>query len=263
MTRIERIASRATHGLFYVLTLGMPLVGWAMVSASPLGLPTMVFGLIELPHIGWLSGLGGGVEAAFKSAHRAMGYALIGLLALHIAAALKHHLIDRDDVLARMLPQGRRGALPAHWLQERGPMMALLRAVMVVGLCWLGARAGVAAEWIVDAGESRIAFSGTHTGRAFSGSFQSWVADITFDPDHLASSKAVVRVDLASATTGNATYDKTLPTPDWLDTTRSAVAVFETISFRIVAPGGGARWYVRSRWDIGDARCEAARDVGV
>lgn len=115
MTRIERIASRVTHGSFYVLTLGMPLVGWAMVSASPLGLPTMVFGLIELPHIGWLSGLGGGVEAAFKSAHRAMGYALIGLLALHIAAALKHHLIDRDDVLARMLPQGRsvrRGVIP-------------------------------------------------------------------------------------------------------------------------------------------------------
>lgn len=111
MTRIERIASRVTHGSFYVLTLGMPLVGWAMVSASPLGLPTMVFGLIELPHIGWLSGLGGDVEAAFKSAHRAMGHALIGLLALHIAAALKHHLIDRDDVLARMLPMGR-GVMP-------------------------------------------------------------------------------------------------------------------------------------------------------
>lgn len=116
-------------------------------------------------------------------------------------------------------------------------MMGLLRAAMVVGLCLLCARAGIAAEWIVDAGASRIAFSGTHTGRAFSGSFQRWVADITFDPNQLASSKAVVRVDLASATIGNATYDKTLRTPDWLDTTRSAVAVFETTSFRIVAPG--------------------------
>jgi cytochrome b561 len=107
VSRIERIASRATHALFYVLTLGLPLVGWAMVSASPLGLPTMVFGLIELPHIGWLAGLGGGVEAAFKAAHRGMAYALIGLLGLHMAAALKHHLIDRDDVLARMLPMRR------------------------------------------------------------------------------------------------------------------------------------------------------------
>jgi polyisoprenoid-binding protein YceI len=116
-------------------------------------------------------------------------------------------------------------------------MMMLLRAATVFGLCLLCARAGVAAEWIVDAGTSRIAFSGTLSGRAFSGSFQRWVADIIFDPDQLPSSKAVVRIDLASATTGNATYDKTIPTPDWLDTKRSAVAVFETTSFRIAAPG--------------------------
>jgi cytochrome b561 len=110
MTGIERKAAKTLHGLFYLLTVGMPLVGWAMVSASPLGLPTMVFGLFEWPHIAWLAGLGGGVEAAFKTAHRAMAYAFIGLLALHVAAALKHHLIARDDVLARMLPLVRRGS---------------------------------------------------------------------------------------------------------------------------------------------------------
>ena len=115
MTSIQRALAKTTHGLFYVLTLGMPLVGWAMVSASPSGLPTMIFGIVEWPHIGWLAGLGGGVEAAFKSAHRAMGYALTGLLALHIAAALKHHLFDRDDVLARMLPMVRRGSQVGSW----------------------------------------------------------------------------------------------------------------------------------------------------
>ena len=109
MTKLQRTAAKTMHGLFYALTLGMPLVGWQMVSASPLGLPTMVFGLFEWPHIAWLAGLGGGVEAAFKAAHRSMGYALIGLLTLHVAAALKHHLTDRDDVLARMLPLVRHG----------------------------------------------------------------------------------------------------------------------------------------------------------
>jgi cytochrome b561 len=108
MTRVERKAAKTTHGLFYLLTVGIPLVGWAMVSASPLGVPTMVFGLFEWPHIAWLVGLGGGVEGAFKTAHRVMAYAFIGLLTLHVAAALKHHLIDRDDVLARMLPMVRR-----------------------------------------------------------------------------------------------------------------------------------------------------------
>jgi cytochrome b561 len=109
MTGLERRAAKTLHGLFYLLTLTTPLAGWVIVSASPLGLPTLVFGLFEWPHIPWLAGLGGGVEGAFKTAHRAMGYAFVGLLALHVAAALKHHLIDRDDVLARMLPMVRRG----------------------------------------------------------------------------------------------------------------------------------------------------------
>src|SRR5262245_6526436 len=109
MTWIARKSAMAIHWLFYLLTLGIPLVGWAMVSASPLGLPTIFFGLFEWPHIAALAGLGDRVEAAFKAAHRAMGYAFIGLLTLHVAAALKHHLIDRDNVLARMLPLVRRG----------------------------------------------------------------------------------------------------------------------------------------------------------
>ena len=71
-------------------------------------------------------------------------------------------------------------------------MMALLRTAIAVGLCMLCTHAGAAAEWIVDAEASRIAFSGTHTGRAFTGSFRKWVADIAFDPDDLPSSKAVV-----------------------------------------------------------------------
>lgn len=116
-------------------------------------------------------------------------------------------------------------------------MMAFLRAMLVVSLCRLGPHTAAAAEWVVDTVESRIAFSGTLAGRAFTGSFRSWTATITFDPEHLAASKAVVRVDLGSATTGDATYDRTLSTTDWLDAARSATARFETISFRSIAPG--------------------------
>jgi cytochrome b561 len=109
MTKLQRKAANTLHVLFYVLMLGTPLVGWFMVSASPLGLPTMVFGLFEWPHVPWLAGIGGGIEAALKTAHRSMGYAFIVLLVLHVAAALKHHLRDRDEVLARMLPLARHG----------------------------------------------------------------------------------------------------------------------------------------------------------
>jgi cytochrome b561 len=106
MTPFERTAASLTHAAFYTLLLAIPLAGWAMVSASPFGLPTMVFGLFEWPHITPLTGVEDkkAVEAVFKFAHKIMGFGLIVLLALHIAAALKHHLVDHDDVLTRMLP---------------------------------------------------------------------------------------------------------------------------------------------------------------
>jgi cytochrome b561 len=106
MSRFERTAASLTHIAFYALLLAMPLAGWAMVSASPFGLPTMIFGLFEWPHLPVLAGLEDKkpVEAVFKSAHKFMGFGLMGLLALHVGAALKHHFINRDTVLARMLP---------------------------------------------------------------------------------------------------------------------------------------------------------------
>lgn len=106
MSGWERRAAHASHTLFYVLMIGMPLLGWAMVSASPLGLPTIVFNTFEWPHLSWLADLDNKkpVEDALKQAHSAGGYLLGGLLVLHVAAALKHHFINRDDVLARMVP---------------------------------------------------------------------------------------------------------------------------------------------------------------
>jgi cytochrome b561 len=102
----ERGAARFTHIGFYVLMIAVPLSGWAMVSASPLGLPTYWFGLFEWPHIGPLAALENkeALKHDFYEAHELLAKLVIGLLLLHVAAALKHHFIDRDDVLSRMLP---------------------------------------------------------------------------------------------------------------------------------------------------------------
>lgn len=102
----ERTASSMSHTLLYALMIAMPLIGWAMVSASPLGLPTMVFGLFEWPHIPWLAALEdkAPVEAVLKRAHRVCGYLLGGLVAIHVLAALKHQFINRDGLMRRMWP---------------------------------------------------------------------------------------------------------------------------------------------------------------
>ncbi len=102
----ERNAAHASHILLYGLILGLPLTGWAMVSASVYGLPTYWFGLIEWPHLPILSTLADKkpVEDAFKEIHETLGYLAVALIALHVSAALKHHFRDRDDVLTRMIP---------------------------------------------------------------------------------------------------------------------------------------------------------------
>lgn len=106
MGRMSRLAAHGAHAAFYILMIGLPLIGWAMVSASIYGLPTIVFGLFEWPHISLLANLQdkAPVEAALRTAHQTGGYLMIALLILHVGAALKHHFIDRDHVLAAMLP---------------------------------------------------------------------------------------------------------------------------------------------------------------
>lgn len=111
MTAWERLAAKSTHVLFYVLIIALPLTGWVLVSASKLGLPTLYWNLFQWPHLP-LGGMAAEAKAAleerFGTIHEFLAYATIGLLVVHIGAALKHHLVNRDDVLARMLPFLRR-----------------------------------------------------------------------------------------------------------------------------------------------------------
>lgn len=102
----EIFAARATHILFYALIIAMPLSGWALISTAPYSVTTMYFGLFEVPLLPILSEALRNKEthAFFESVHSALVWLTIGLLALHIGAALKHHFINKDDVLARMLP---------------------------------------------------------------------------------------------------------------------------------------------------------------
>lgn len=104
----EKRLAHAVHLGFYGLLLAIPLSGWLIVSASRTGIDTVLFGLVPFPHIPGIPGLEpaprAAVEEAAETAHRLLGYALYGLLALHVLGALKHHLVDRDHGLARILP---------------------------------------------------------------------------------------------------------------------------------------------------------------
>ncbi|MBP6010991.1 MAG: cytochrome b [Alphaproteobacteria bacterium] len=98
----QRFGAHASHVLLYVLALAIPLSGWAMVSASPLGIPTIWFGVAEVPHLPITPSEEG--HEQFEEAHELLGNLMILLLIAHVVAALKHHFWDRDTVLRRMLP---------------------------------------------------------------------------------------------------------------------------------------------------------------
>ena len=97
-------AARLVHIALYALMLAMPLSGWLFNSAA--NFPLQWFGLVSIPS------LTGGADLALKGLARAAHYWLFWVLAVafiaHVAGALKHHFVDRDDVLARMLPWLRR-----------------------------------------------------------------------------------------------------------------------------------------------------------
>jgi cytochrome b561 len=114
MKRWEVWAAKGTHFVFYLLMLGLPLTGWAMVSASPLIKvhPTVLYGVIPWPTVPY-GGLDSdqlhAVRHFFAETHERLAWLAYATIVLHVAAALKHQLVDRDDVMARMVPLLRGG----------------------------------------------------------------------------------------------------------------------------------------------------------
>lgn len=94
-------SARAVHRLFYVLMLALPLSGWALVSVSILAIPTFAFYLFVIPHLPL--GVSEVSENFWDAAHRLLGYAMMVLVTIHVAAALRHEFWLRNGLLRRML----------------------------------------------------------------------------------------------------------------------------------------------------------------
>lgn len=99
MPRWQHMAHHGVHHLLYVLFFAVPLLGWAYSSAA--GFPIVWFGIWPLPDFVAPSPE---LAEAIKPLHMIAAYTLAALIALHIAAALKHQLIDHDGLLRRMWP---------------------------------------------------------------------------------------------------------------------------------------------------------------
>ncbi len=97
-------AAHTAHALLYLLFFAVPLSGWAYSSAA--GYPVVVFGLIPLPDF---VGPDKALAETLKGVHKLFTLSLAMLVIVHVLGALKHQLIDRDGLLARMSLRGRPG----------------------------------------------------------------------------------------------------------------------------------------------------------
>ena len=95
----QRSAAMTVHWLLYALILIIPLTGWLFSSAT--GVPTVYLGVIQLPD---LIAKNKTTADLLRSIHWALNWTLFVVVLGHTAFALKHHFIDRDLVLRRMLP---------------------------------------------------------------------------------------------------------------------------------------------------------------
>ena len=96
----QQIVARAMHIAFYALLIALPLSGWMMTSVE--GDADSFFGWFGVPPLPVPGGEAS--EDLIEETHEVLGNVLLVLAGIHVLAGLKHHYIDRDDVLRRMMP---------------------------------------------------------------------------------------------------------------------------------------------------------------
>lgn len=242
----QKFAARGTHWAFYALMILTPLAGWAIVSVSPTDIPTKWFGLIPVPHLPFFGGVTDreAMEHLMEERHELLAKVILVLLVLHVAAALKHAVIDKDGVFTSMLPERKRA-----WMGFGAIVAVLFAGVLfyyaapkpgVSGAPAAQFRQGGALEggdWLADYGASSLGFTGSENGRSFKGRFQDFTAVIDFDPEDLAGSSIEVVVKTASATTGDSLRDSNLPGSEWFAVKEHPEATFSSTEIRAAGDG--------------------------
>jgi cytochrome b561/polyisoprenoid-binding protein YceI len=253
----EKFLAGVTHFLLYFCMFAMPLSGWLMSSAQ--GVSVSAWGL-ALPN---LIGVNRPLGHLLTIFHIYTAYGLIGLICLHVAGALKHHVIDRDETLRRMLPFasiiaglglgiltlamiGRMvmaaQTMPATAMAKRvaaapaNPAPAAPATSASAASAAVSAPAGVT-EWIIDRDQSRLAFDGAQNGAPFEGIFTGFDGAIAFDPDHLAGSRVAITIPMTGVKTGSDERDQNIGGKDWFDVASFPESSYTADSFEKKSDG--------------------------
>ena len=233
--RLESWAAETVHWMLYASLVIVPLSGWLHHAATQ-GFAPILWPLGQsLP----LVPVNDGIAHFFAAWHWLFTKVLVASLILHIAGAMKHHLIDRDDTLRRMLP-GRIVAGDALTGHPRGPVMvavaiwaALLAGGSALGLATQDRAAPVPqlvaqpSGWVVQDGT--LGITATQFGSLVEGRFTNWTAAIEFDPDATGPEMGTVTVQIAipSVILGSVTSEALKP--EFFDADAHPTATFDAV----------------------------------
>jgi cytochrome b561/polyisoprenoid-binding protein YceI len=255
--------AKAVHFGLYLFMIGAPLTGWLLVSTERVIVPTMLFGAVHWPHLPAPHSLNGFAHIS----HSLLGFLGIGLIVLHVAGAIRHQWLIRDNLMARMAPA--RGLwlvlallVPVGWAlgamtikspgkspgENAGP--AAVEATIPADVeapnavaspdnaastaAPAGAVPAPPPSWTVAPGGT-LAFSVTNGADKIGGRFAKWRGDIMFDPDKPESAAIRLTVDLRSASVGDATQDAMLAGADFLDAAAHPNATYRVTAVRLIA----------------------------
>lgn len=144
LSAFERFSSKFVHGAFYFLMFALPTSGWILTSTAPFDLPTMWFGAVSVPHLPIVDeAVRARVHESSSDAHEVLAIVAVVLLSLHVLAALKHHYINKDAVLMRMVPMISR-QWPGYFVVLFAALVALSWVLMSSDL--VGSRVGTNSE---------------------------------------------------------------------------------------------------------------------
>lgn len=239
MTKLEQRIAPITHWLFYGFMILVPLAGWLYVSAIPEDsghyFDTKIFFVIPvfhwpLPKADWLAD-------AFDNAHGALATAMIALVVLHVAAGLKHHYVNRDNTLLRMLfiKEGDRGVKAVPAITAGLSLVAI--TYLVVMTLWgsdevldadaLGESAIVNLDadlatgphdWVINPEASYVELTGTAFGAAKTARISEVQAAISLDLENPAATGRIeALLGMASIDAGDSIANSELLGSGWFD----------------------------------------------
>lgn len=229
----EKRAAHGMHILLYLLMGILPITGYLITTAK--GRPVDLFGWFSIPAL-WDKRPG--MEDLAGDIHLFLGALLVGLACVHVGAACKHHFVDRDDTLLRMLGTGYPDTMESLSIASgekimitRSIKIALFALGLVPALLFSGSVQ--AAKYAIDPTHSFIEFRILHLGYSvLKGRFNTVRGTFHYDENNPGAASISVEVETASVDSNHAKRDKHLRGADFLEVEKYPLATFKSTSFR-------------------------------